>query len=114
MTEIMKKVLPDSDQIMNMLLVKARKPKGLSKWKKLKSAAGKLSGKQQGHIEFITFNPKTIGKTRTLASKEGALDFLLGYVSPKFHFAPWHLQVINPELSDEQAKEWFISIKHPV
>lgn len=114
MTETFKKVLSESDKVLASLLMKARKPKGLAKWKKLQVVEKKkLDGKEQKHIQFISYNPKVSGKIRTLASKEGALDFLMGYVSPKFHFAPWHLQVINPELDDKKAAEWFALLKHP-
>ena len=112
MTDTIKKVISDADSIVTSLLMKARKPKGLAKWKKLKPTPD-FAGKEQKHITFVSQNPKSLGKPRTLASKEGALDFLLGYVSPKFHFAPWHLKIINPDLDDQKAAEWFAIMKHP-
>ncbi len=113
MTNDIKKVLSESDTIYAKLISKARKAKGLSKWKNLESISDKLAGKGQAQITFVSHNPKHSGKIRMLTSKDGALEFLSGYVSPAFHFAPWHLQVINPELSNEQAADWFFKMQHP-
>lgn len=109
----MKKILSESEKITATLLSKARKPKGVAQWAKLEPLKEKLEGKQQSHIQFTSYNPKAFGKQRTLASKEGALDFLMGYVSPQFFIAPYHLQVINPDLSDNQAREWLLTMGHP-
>lgn len=113
MTQMKKMLLTDAEKVTADLISKARKPKGVAQWSKLAPLKEKLEGKQQSHIQFTSYNPKAYGKKRTLASKEGMLDFLMGYVSPKFFFAPYHLQIINPDLDDAQAKDWFLRMGHP-
>lgn len=87
------------------LLTKARKAKGLSKWKKLQHLAHKLENKQISSIKFTAVDPST-GDTSThiLGSVEGNQKFLLGYVNPGFHIAAYHWQVVDPSLSDEDAE----------
>lgn len=88
------------------LISKARKAKGLDNWTKLKDVASKLTGKQAKHITFTSSHPSYEGKPvkHTLGSTTGNLHFLLGYANPAFHLAPYHWQVIDPHLSDEDIK----------
>lgn len=84
-------------------IIKARKPKGLAKWKKLEAVQEKLSEKQASHITFTTCYPGQEGSKKYLGSASGNLHFLLGYVNPAFHVAPYHWQVVDPNISDEEA-----------
>lgn len=85
-------------------LEKARKAKGLDKWKKLLPLSEKLSGKKSNHISFTCNHPSHDGlKTHVLGSNEGNLHFLMGYGNPGFHLAPYHFQVIDPNLDDDEA-----------
>lgn len=84
-------------------LVKARKAKGLENWKKLEHVKDKLQGKQAAHITFTTSYPGQEGSKKHLGSATGNLYFLLGYVNPGFHVAPYHWQLVDPNLSDEEA-----------
>jgi hypothetical protein len=46
-----------------------------------------------------------------LGSVEGNLHFLLGYGNPKFHLAPYHLQIIDPNMTDEDLAQH--QLEHP-
>lgn len=85
-------------------LIKARKPKGLANWKKLESLSDRLEGKQASHIMFTTSYPGQEGAKKYLGSSSGNLHFLLGYVNPAFHVAPYHWQIVDPNLTDAEAK----------
>lgn len=92
---------------------KARKAKGLEKWSKLAHMADKLKGKKHSDITFTTGYPGQEGKQKVLGSIEGNLHFLMGYANPAFYFAPYHLQVMDPNLSDEEAEELYDLRGHP-
>lgn len=96
------------------IVEKARKPKGLKNWQRLQHVAHKLEGKGSAHIRFTAVDPVT-GETscHLLGSTEGNLKFLLGYGNPGFHFAPYHLQVIDPNLTDADADLLFREKGHP-
>jgi hypothetical protein len=90
-------------------IVKARKAKGLDNWKKLDHLKEKLQGKQSSHITFTTSYPGQEGSKKHLGSASGNLHFVLGYVNPGFHVAPYHWQLVDPNMSDEEASK----MKHP-
>ena len=92
---------------------KARKAKGLEKWSRLAHMAEKLKGKKSSDISFTTAYPGQEGKKKILGSIEGNLHFLLGYGNPSFHFAAYHWQIIDPNLSDEEAEELYHLKGHP-
>lgn len=89
-------------------LVKARKAKGLDNWSKLESIAGKLTGKQARDITFTCSHPSHEGKTvrHVLGSTVGNNHFLMGYGNPAFHLAPYHWQVIDPNMEEEHIKDF--------
>ena len=91
--------------------VKARQAKGLDNWKKLESIAGKLTGKQARDITYTCSHPSHEGKSvrHVLGSTVGNLHFLQGYGNPAFHLAPYHWQVIDPNLEEEHVKDF----QHP-
>lgn len=92
---------------------KARKPIGLKNWSRLTHIADKLEGKQVKHITFTTAYPGHEGKKKTLGSIEGNLHFLLGYGNPAFYMMPYHWQIIDPNLTDEEALEIHKLRGHP-
>lgn len=96
-------------------LLKARKAKGLDKWAKLQPLAEKLAGKDVKAIAFTCAHPSHGGEPvkHLLGSVEGNLHFMLGYGNPKFHLAAYHWQVIDPNVTAEEAEEVFSRMKHP-
>lgn len=96
-------------------IIKARKAKGLGNWKRLEQLAGKLAGKHGRHISFTCAHPThgKRGETHNLGSKEGNLHFLLGYVSPGFHLAPYHWQILYPDLDEEETATFAAQHTHP-
>ena len=96
-------------------LFKARKAKGLDKWAKLQPLAEKLKGKDVKAIAFTCAHPSHSGEPvrHLLGSVEGNLHFMLGYGNPKFHIAPYHWQIVDPNATPEEAEETFARIKHP-
>jgi len=96
-------------------LYKARKAKGLDKWERLQHLAEKLAGKHSKHITFSCIHPKHEGSVEkhNLGSTEGNLHFLLGYVNPGFHLAPYHWQIIYPDLSDDEVEKFQVTMGHP-
>jgi hypothetical protein len=95
-------------------LEKARKAKGLSQWERLKPLAEKLEGKGIQAISFTCSHPShTEPSKHVLGSVEGNLHFLLGYANPEFHFAPYHLSIIDPATTLEEAEEAFKKMSHP-
>lgn len=97
----------------NIDLEKARKAKGLAKWDRLAYMAEKLKDKKASDIMFTTSYPGQEGKKKILGSVEGNLHCLLGYISPGFHFAPYHYQVIDSSTTDEEAEELYRVKGHP-
>ena len=96
-------------------LLKARKAKGLSKWDRLKNISEKLQGKDVKAISFTCSHPSHTGEPvkHLLGSIEGNLHFLLGYGNPSFHIAPYTWQIVDPNLTDEEAEELAARMKHP-
>ncbi len=94
-------------------IAKARKPKGLKEWGRLQHIASKLDGKSSKDITFTTSYPGQEGKKKILGSIEGNLHFLLGYGNPGFHLADYHWQIIDPNLSDEEAAQLSEMRGHP-
>lgn len=94
-------------------VIKARKAKGLAKWSRLQHMAEKLKGKKHSDISFTTAYPGKEGQTKILGSVEGNLHFLLGYANPGFHMASYHWQIIDPQVSDEEAEELYRVKGHP-
>lgn len=94
-------------------ILKARKPKGLHQWDKLQKVADKLSGKHQKDITFTCGHPDHAGATHVLGSTLGNLHFLMGYVSPAFHMAPYHWMVIDPSIDEDQAEDLYLTRGHP-
>lgn len=87
-------------------LSKARKAKGLDQWKKLLPISDKLSGKKSNHISYTCMHPShEVPKLHHLGSNEGNLHFLMGYGNPGFHLAPYHMQIIDPNLSEADAEK---------
>ncbi len=86
-------------------LLKARKPIGLANWKKLEHSSSRLAGKTIKDITFTSSHPMYGGEPvkHTLGSTTGNMMFLQGYVSPSFHIAPYHWQLVDPYLTDEEA-----------
>ena len=82
-------------------LAKARKAKGLAKWKKLEAVSEHLADKQASHITFTTSYPGLEGTKKYLGSSSGNLMFLLGYVNPGFCLAPYHWKIVDPNMSDK-------------
>jgi len=95
-------------------LFKARKPKGLDKWDRLKNLSQKLQGKDSKAISFTCAHPSHSTPCKhLLGSVEGNLHFLLGYGNPAFYLAPYHWQIIDPNVTDEQAEEMAKRMSHP-
>ena len=93
-------------------LSKARKAKGLDNWKKLLPLSEKLSGKKANHISFTCVHPShETPQVHHLGSNEGNLHFLMGYGNPGFHLAPYHIQIMDPNISEEEAEK--VARKHP-
>jgi len=92
---------------------KARKAKGLQNWSRLQHIAHKLEGKKHEDISFTTAYPGKEGQKKVLGSVEGNLHFLLGYGNPGFHMAPYHWQIIDPNIDDEAAEELHRVKGHP-
>ena len=93
-------------------LAKARKAKGLDKWKKLLPLSEKLSGKKASHISYTCMHPShETPVVHHLGSNEGNLHFLMGYGNPGFHLAPYHMQIIDPNVTEEEAEE--LAKRHP-
>lgn len=95
------------------ILSKARQPKGLAKWDKLSRIAHRLEGKGVSAITFTCAHPTHAGQTHVLGSSVGNLHALLGYINPAFHMAPYHYQVMDPNLADDQADDLYYSQGHP-
>jgi len=96
-------------------LLKARKAKGLDKWAKLQPIAEKLAGKDVKAIAFTCAHPSHSGEPvrHLLGSVEGNLHFMLGYGNPAFHLAAYHWQIIDPNITSEEAEETFSRMHHP-
>lgn len=96
-------------------LVKARKAKGLHQWNKLQHISHKLEGKQAHHISFTCAHPGhgDVIVIHNLGSVEGNLHFLMGYGNPAFYMLPYHWQVVDPNLTDEEAEQVFKAVGHP-
>ena len=94
-------------------LEKARKAKGLNKWGKLQHIAHKLSGKSKDAITYTCAHSSHVGDTHVLGSVVGTLHFLVGYGNPGFHMAPYHWQIIDPGINDEEAEELHKLRGHP-
>ena len=92
-------------------MLKARKAKGLGRWKKLESIAGFLQGKKAEHITFTCSHPAHGGEPvkHVLGSTTGNLHFLMGYGNPGFSLAPYHWLIIDPNLDEKEVK----SLAHP-
>lgn len=92
-------------------ILKARKAKGLGKWKKLESIAGFLQGKKAEHITFTCSHPSHGGEEvkHVLGSTTGNLHFLMGYGNPGFALAPYHWLIIDPNLDEKEVS----SFPHP-
>lgn len=96
-------------------LLKARKAKGLDQWAKLQPLAQQLAGKGVAAISFTCCHPSHAGEPvkHLLGSVEGNLHFMLGYGNPRFHVAPYHWRVIDPNATAEEATETFSRIGNP-
>lgn len=94
-------------------LLKARKAKGLDQWQRLSHLAEKLHGKQASQLAFTTSYPGQEGTKKYLGTVDGNQQFLLGYGNPRFHLAPYHWQIIDPSLSDEEAEKLHLTVGHP-
>lgn len=90
-------------------IIKARKAKGLANWKKLEKLSEDLQGKHAAQISFTTCYPGQEGSKKYLGSSSGNLHCLLGYINPAFHWAPYHYRIIDPNITEEEAK----SMPHP-
>ncbi len=87
-------------------LIKARKAKGLENWQRLQHVADKLVGKKMSDITFTSSHPmyRDSGPVKhTLGSSTGNMHFLMGYVSPGFHVAPYHWMIVDPYMDEEEA-----------
>lgn len=94
-------------------LLKARPTKDLDQHQRLAHLGGKLQGKKAKQLAFTTAYPGQEGQKKYLGTVDGNQQFLLGYGNPKFHLAPYHWQVIDPSLSDEEAEKLHLSAGHP-
>jgi hypothetical protein len=96
-------------------LLKARKAKGLDKWARLQNLSEKLQGKDSSAISFTCSHPSHAKEPikHLLGSIEGNLHFLMGYGNPDFHVAPYHWQIIDPNVTDEEAVELTKRMPHP-
>ncbi len=86
------------------VLLKARTKEALTK--AVEVISEKLQGKSVDEISFSCIHPSHEGRIEKhiLGSVEGNIHFLSGFVSPAFHVAPYHYQLIDPELPDDIAK----------
>ena len=96
-------------------IYKARKAKGLNNWDRLGHMALKLAGKGSKDITFSCAHPKHGGvpEKHTIGSTEGNLHFLMGYGNPGFNLAPYHWQVMYPDLQDEELASLVKDMEHP-
>lgn len=94
-------------------IYKARKAKGLDNWSSLSHLAGKLKGKGKKEITFTCGHPSHPGEKHILGSVLGNLHFLMGYGNPAFHFAPYHWQIIDPSVEEEEVEELHHLRGHP-
>lgn len=94
---------------------KARKAKGLDNWAKLSHLADRLAGKGSKHISFTCGHPTHggVAETHNLGSNLGNLHFLLGYGNPGFYLAPYHWQIIYPDLDEKEVASFAAQHKHP-
>lgn len=92
------------------LILKSRS-KSIDKWKKLQHVASHLEGKSAADITFTSSHPSYGGEPvqHTLGSSVGNLHFLLGYVNPQFHVAPYHWVLVDPFISPEDIPK----MEHP-
>lgn len=94
-------------------LEKARKAKGLHQWESLQHIADKLRGKKVADITFTTAYPGQEGQKKRLGSTQGNYQFLMGYANPGFHVASYHWQIVDPNLSDTEARDLCKTVGHP-
>lgn len=94
-------------------LLKARPTKDLDQHQRLAHIGEKLQGKKAKNLAFTTAYPGQEGQRKHLGTVDGNQQFLLGYANPKFHLAPYHWQVIDPSLSDEEAEKLHTTVGHP-
>lgn len=80
-------------------LIKAEKAEILS------GVAKKLAGKDIKNISFTCAHPAHAEPVEhVLGSVEGNMHFLLGYANSEFALEPYHFQVMDPTMSDEDAE----------
>ena len=87
----------------------------LEDWDRLSHVSHKLEGKNPVDISFSCAHPSHKGElvVHNLGSVEGNIHFLQGYCNPGFHVAPYHYQIIDPTLDDDQAEEMSDAVGHP-
>ncbi len=92
-------------------LLKTRTEEALTK--AIEVVSEKIQGKSVDEISFSCIHPSHEGEIvkHILGSVEGNIHFLSGFGSPAFHVAPYHYQLIDPELPDDIAKA--MCDKHP-
>lgn len=94
-------------------LLKARPTKDLDQHKRLSHLGERLKGKKAKYLAFTTSYPGQEGQKKYLGTVDGNQQFLLGYANPRFHLAPYHWQVIDPSLTDEEAEKLHLAVGHP-
>jgi len=74
-----------------------------------------LDNKLVEDITFTCCHPSHAGEltTHTLGSSDGNLHFTLGYCNPGFHMAPYHLALLDPDMTEDQLKVLSKTFEHP-
>lgn len=87
--------------------------KAISHKEKMFKVAELLANKTASDITFSAMDEVGDIDKYVLGSVEGNLKFLLGYVNPGFYYAPYHLQIMDPGLTDEEAALIYETKGHP-
>lgn len=80
-------------------------PQGIASWGRFNSLKDALDGKSLQDVTFTTSYPGQEGTKKTLGSTSGNLLFVLGYVNPGFHLAPYHWRLVDPNFSEEEISQ---------
>ena len=81
----------------------------VSQWDKLHVLVKHLGDVSTKSLSYTCMHPACAGCSHTLGTVEGNLHFLLGYVNPRFHVAPYHWFFVDPFLTSDHTEE----LEHP-
>lgn len=87
--------------------------KGISYQEKLQKVAELLNDKEASAITFTAIETDGTLSQYVLGTIEGNTKFLLGFVNPGFHVAPYHYMVVDPNLAEPEAKLIYKVRGHP-